>query len=102
MSTGVDLRKLVAGADAVIGRRLEAALGTRTATDLLLHGFRLQGSLQRVAERPARAVLHTLNMPTRADVAHLRRALAATQAELRELTRRLEETEASDGARGGR
>jgi hypothetical protein len=90
MSGGVDLQRFVVQADQVIGRRLESVLGTRRATDLLLHGFRLQGSLQRVAERPARAVLHTLNMPTRGDVAQLRRALAATQEELREMSRRLE------------
>jgi hypothetical protein len=90
MSGGFDLQRLVVQADQVIGRRLEGALGTRRATDLLLRGFRLQGSLQRVAERPARAVLHTLNMPTRGDVAALRRTLAATQEELRELSRRLE------------
>lgn len=90
MSSGLDLQRFVVAADRVLGRRLETALGTRRATDLLLSGFRLQGSLQRVAERPARAVLHTLNMPTRSDVAALRRALASTQEELREMSRRLD------------
>ena len=89
MGGGVDLQRLVVQADTLIGRRLEGLLGSRTATDLLLGGFRLQGSLQRVVERPARAVLHTLNMPTRGDVAQLRRALASTQEELREMSRRL-------------
>ena len=90
MSSGVDLQKFVVQADQVIGRRLESVLGTRRATDLLLSGFRLQGSLQRVVEKPARAVLHTLNMPTRGDVAQLRRALANTNEQLSEMSRRLE------------
>lgn len=88
---GLDLQRFVLRADAVIGRRLEGVLGTRGATDLLLRGFRLQGSAQRLAERPARAVLHALNMPTRGDVAQLRRQLASTHEELRELSRKLEE-----------
>lgn len=90
---GLDLQRLVLRADAVIGRRLETALGTRSATDLLLRGFRLQGAAQRIAERPARAVLHALNMPTRGDVAQLRRQLASTHEELRELSRKLDETQ---------
>lgn len=93
MSNGLDLQRFVLRADAVIGRRLETVLGTRSATDLLLRGFRLQGSAQRIAERPARAVLHALNMPTRGDVAQLRRQLASTHEELRELSRKLDETE---------
>ncbi|GAA0619947.1 hypothetical protein GCM10009547_23060 [Sporichthya brevicatena] len=75
----------------MIGRRLEAALGTRTATDLLLRGFRLQGSVTRLVERPAGAVLHAVNLPTRGDVAALRRQLASTREELAELSRRLED-----------
>ena len=92
---GLDLQRIVLRADAVIGRRLESMLGTRSATDLLLRGFRLQGSAQRLVERPASAVLHALHMPTRGDVAQLRRQLASTHEELRELSRKLEET--SDG-----
>ena len=94
---GLDLQRIVLRADAVIGRRLEGVLGTRGATDFLLRGFRLQGSAQRIAERPARAVLHALNMPTRGDVAQLRRQLASTHEELRELSRKLEETQPGDG-----
>jgi hypothetical protein len=97
MSSGVDLQRFVVQADQVIGRRLEGMLGTRRATDLLLRGFRLQGSLQRVVEKPARVVLHTLNMPTRGDVAQLRRALANTNEQLSEMSRRLEESETGGG-----
>jgi len=95
---GLDLQRFVLRADAVIGRRLEGLLGTRGATDLLLRGFRLQGSAQRIAERPAGAVLHALNLPTRGDVAQLRRQLAATHEELLELSRRLEESPPRDRA----
>ena len=98
---GLDLQRFVLRADAVIGRRLEGMLGTRSATDLLLRGFRLQGSAQRIAERPARAVLHALNMPTRGDVAQLRRQLARTHEEVRELSRRLEDAAPADRARPG-
>jgi hypothetical protein len=97
---GLDLQRIVLRADAVIGRRLETVLGTRGATDFLLRGFRLQGSAQRIAERPARAVLHALNMPTRGDVAQLRRQLACTHEELRELSRKLEETPLLTGEPG--
>lgn len=95
---GLDLQRIVLRADAVIGRRLEGVLGSRGATDFLLRGFRLQGSAQRIAERPARAVLHALNMPTRGDVAQLRRQLASTHEELRELSRKLDESAPSTPA----
>lgn len=94
---GLDLQRLVLRADAVIGRRLEAVLGTRAATDLLLRGFRLQGSVTRLAEHPTRAVLHAVNLPTREDVAALRRQLAHTREELAELSRRLEDGQLGDG-----
>lgn len=93
MRDGLELQRLVIKADAVIGRRLEGVLGTRKATDVLLRGFRWQGAAARAAEQPVRVVLHALNIPTRREVAHLRRQLASTNEELAELQRRLESDE---------
>jgi hypothetical protein len=100
-------RRVFDRVERTVGKPLEDAVGSSRYVDVMLTGMKVQraigGAVGRAVERRIGGLLHAINLPTRTDVRSLSRQLtvltgevrmlAATAAEIRDLSDREEPAE---------
>jgi hypothetical protein len=84
-------RPIVDGIDSVVTPPANALVRSNAFADAVSTLTRLEVRLRRRAERQSTWLLHLYNLPTAGDVRRMRAQLAALQAQLRDVSERVEE-----------